>query len=134
MGSVKVIVVDTHVFLWYVQDDPRLMPDIKDQLELDPSKVFVPSICIWEALLLAERGRIGNGLMEFSVALRKALQVSGFSEAPLTAEIAEQSRLLTFAHSDPADRFIAATAHVLKAQLATQDNLLRRLPWVNLVA
>lgn len=46
----------------------------------------------------------------------------------LTREIALTADALAM-HSDPADRFIAATATTLDAQLVTKDNLLRKLAW-----
>jgi PIN domain nuclease of toxin-antitoxin system len=46
-------------------------------------------------------------------------------EAPLTHEIALAARLLPLAHNDPANRFLAATAQLLRLTLVTADaNLL----------
>jgi PIN domain nuclease of toxin-antitoxin system len=46
-------------------------------------------------------------------------------EAPLTAEIVRTGFALWLPHSDPTDRFLAATAKVLKLTLVTADqNLL----------
>jgi PIN domain nuclease of toxin-antitoxin system len=45
-------------------------------------------------------------------------------EAPLTFAIAEQSRLVSLPHQDPADRFIAATAIEMKIPLVTSDERL----------
>jgi PIN domain nuclease of toxin-antitoxin system len=126
------IVLDTHVFLWYILDDPNLDPTLKPDLEHDPSSVRVPSICIWEAMLLAERGRIVIEDPKPGAILRKWLEQTGFGEAPLTNDIAILSRTLEFQHDDPADRFVASTAYALGAKLATSDARLRQLPWVTL--
>lgn len=126
------MVIDTHVFLWYLTDDPKLPKPIRTALATAPEAVFVPAICMWEALILAERGQISiTGLRKDKV-LRKYLMESGFKEAPLTAEIALLSRTLKFQHEDPADRFIAATAHRMGLPLATSDENLRRLGWLRL--
>ena len=45
-------------------------------------------------------------------------------EAPVTHEIARQSRLVDVHHEDPADRFLAATAKVLGLTLVTADKRL----------
>jgi len=42
-------------------------------------------------------------------------------EAPLTHEIAVAARLLPWSHKDPADRFLAATAQILRLTLVTAD-------------
>jgi PIN domain nuclease of toxin-antitoxin system len=126
------IVLDTHVFLWYALDDTQLNGDLKSYMEQRPGDVLVPSICIWEALLLVEKGRIAIAGDDPGAALMRYVNLSGFAEAPLTNEIAALSRSLPFEHDDPADRFIAATAHVRGASLATSDDRLRRLDWVQL--
>ncbi len=123
-------VLDTHAFIWYALDDERLPATFRDELEQKPSEVFLPSICIWEAMILATRGRLDFGSANPEKVLRRYLQACGFVEAPLTAEIAILSRTLRFAHEDPADRFIAATAFSMNARLATSDRLLRELPWI----
>ena len=127
------IVLDTHVFIWFAWDDPRLESWIKRVLEDDPSQVYVPTICLWEALLLVEKGRISVEGQNPGRTLRQYIDQAGFVEAALTADIAVLSRTLPFAHNDPADRFIAATAHSLGAALATKDIHLRNLPWLKLL-
>jgi PIN domain nuclease of toxin-antitoxin system len=50
---------------------------------------------------------------------------SPFREAPLTHDIAVASHKIPVSHNDPADRFLAATARVLRLTLVTADvNLL----------
>jgi len=43
-------------------------------------------------------------------------------EAPLTHDIAQESRVLDLPCEDPADRFLAATAEVLQLTLVTADD------------
>lgn len=126
------IVLDTHVLIWHLLDDPSLDPSLRAVIVSEPSSIRVPTICIWEALLLAKRGRIDFAASDPGTALRKWIRLSGFREAALTGEIAVLSQTLEFAHADPADRFIAATAYALGARLATSDERLRALPWVDL--
>lgn len=45
-------------------------------------------------------------------------------EAPLTQEIVRTSFALPLLHGDPADRFLAATAKILKLTLVTADRKL----------
>lgn len=126
------IVLDTHILLWYALDSPKLPADIREKLQANPEAVFVPTICIWESILLAERGSIELSERGSGKVIRGFIDEAGFSEAPLTGEIAVLSRTLEFGHADPADRFIAATAHALGAELATADARLRSLQWVKL--
>ena len=123
------MVIDTHIFLWYCLGDPRLRQDLSESLQENPTYTVVPSICFWEAMMLHQRGRINLG-QEPSRTLEVLLDQSGFVIHDLTREIAVLSRILTFSHSDPADRFIASTAYALGLQLATDDINMRKLPWL----
>lgn len=80
---------------------------------------------MWEALLLAKRGRI-----EVSGAgpdwVRQALHAMPVRDATLTREVALASRSVDVRHEDPADRFIAASAIVYELTLVTADRRLLR--------
>jgi len=75
---------------------------------------------MWEALTLMQKGRIR---MEdpFGWVERAAEQMH---EAPLTHEIVRMGLAMALPHADPADRFLAATAKVLKLTLVTADQRL----------
>jgi len=49
---------------------------------------------------------------------------------PIDTDIAILSRTLEFSHSDPADRYIAATAFKCGVPLATVDPRLQELTWL----
>jgi PIN domain nuclease of toxin-antitoxin system len=55
-------------------------------------------------------------------------------EAPLTHEIVMAAQELPLEHSDPADRFLAATAGVLKLTLVTADHRLLGLGEISTLA
>jgi PIN domain nuclease of toxin-antitoxin system len=56
---------------------------------------------------------------------------SQMREAPLTQEIVRASFALPLSHADPADRFLAATAKVLKLTLVTADQRLLGLSGIS---
>ncbi len=58
--------------------------------------------------------------------MRRQILAAGASELPLTGEIAILAGELDDLHSDPADRFIAATAIAYDATLLTADERLLR--------
>ena len=59
MGRLTVrILLDTHIWLWYRLGDPKLTSPIKSAIEDSENKLWLSPISIWEALLLAEKGRI----------------------------------------------------------------------------
>lgn len=128
------MVIDTHIFLWFLQDDQRLSQSLKAEFISRPGDVYVSSISFWELMMLAERGRIGFVDVDPAKHLREGLRASGFKEVPVNSEIAFLSRTLEFLHADPADRFIAATAQYLNTSLVTVDGNLIQLPWLKTVS
>lgn len=128
------MVIDTHVFLWYCLDDPRLPSGWRERLRLAPHQAWVPTICLWECVVLAQKGRIAIDSPDPARAVLNVFRRSRFREAPLTADIAVLSRSLPFTHDDPADRFIASTAVAMSLPLATIDERLLGLPFLTALA
>lgn len=115
------LLLDTHIWVWSVLEPNRLAPRLRGVLEDRANDVWLSPVSIWEALLLHSKGRIYLS----SDPAEWAIQSSSFTrEAPLTWEIAVAAHQLPFDHSDPADRFLAATASVLGLTLVTADQRL----------
>jgi PIN domain nuclease of toxin-antitoxin system len=114
------ILLDTHIWLWALQDPGRLGPRSLRELEDSSNELWLSPISTWEALTLHYKGRIElTGTVEAWVARATA----GKNEAPLTHEIALVARQLQM-HQDPADRILVATAQVLDLTLLTADRQL----------
>ena len=80
-------------------------------------------ISVWEALALAERGRLTISATA-AERVQRMVRAIARREAPLTHDIAGMSRQLVLSHQDPADRFLAATALVMGLTLVTADERL----------
>jgi PIN domain nuclease of toxin-antitoxin system len=83
------IVFDTHAFFWWVTGSRRLSRPARAAIERSRA-LIVPSIVLWELLLLAEKGRIkiDRPPLEWS---HDALERPGVEVAEITAEIASQA-------------------------------------------
>jgi PIN domain nuclease of toxin-antitoxin system len=117
---VKKLLLDTHIWLWALLDPERLSPAVRAELASAENEIWLSPISVWEAILLAERGRVrvDTTPAEWVERMVRALPRR---EAPLTHDIAVASRQLTLSHEDPADRFLAATAQVMGLTLVTAD-------------
>lgn len=127
------MILDTHIWLWFLLDDRSLSKKIGDLIESQIDKCFISSISIWEATILAERKIIDVGKDSTEVGVRKLLTLAPINIAPINSEIAILSRSLKFTHNDPADRFIAATAKVYDLPLVTVDKNLKKLNWIKVI-
>ncbi len=119
------LLLDTHIWLWSLLDPGRLADSARLTLLSRKSDLRLSPISVWEALLLAERGRVVLSPDPHRW-LRKAMSVAPVAEAPLTIDVALASRAVDLEHQDPADRFIVATARVHGLTLLTADTRLLR--------
>lgn len=117
------LLLDTHIWLWSLLEPERLSARARGALSSSESTLWLSPISAWEVLILAERGRLSLEL-DGQAWLDRALRAAPMREAPLTHEIARESRRLDLPHQDPADRFIVATAKVLGLTLLTADQAL----------
>lgn len=121
------LLLDTHIWLWSLTEPRRLTAQVKQAIIHETSELWLSPISVWEFLLLAERGRIRvHGSIAPSAWVDSALTLVPMRDAPLTREVALRSREVGVDHDDPADRFLAATAHVYDLTLVTGDERLLR--------
>ena len=117
------LLLDTHIWIWSKGDPDRLVRRVRTELSNPANQLWLSPVSVWEALTLMQKGRIR---MEnpFAWVERAAEQMR---EAPLTNEIVRVGLALPLPQADPADRFLAATAKVLKLTLVTSDRQLLSL-------
>jgi len=114
------LLLDTHILVWAVADPSRLEPRISGTIADAQHELWLSPISAWEIALLAERGRLTLS-PDVGRWTEEAVAQLALREAPLTLSVALESRRLDVPTSDPADRFIAATARVYDCTLVTAD-------------
>jgi PIN domain nuclease of toxin-antitoxin system len=114
------LLLDTHIWIWSKLDPERIGKRAAVELANSKNELWLSPVSVWETLILMQKGRIRVG-DPFAWVERAAEQLR---EAPLTREIVGLGLALPLDHSDPADRFLAATAKVLKLTLITADKRL----------
>ncbi|MBS1849382.1 MAG: type II toxin-antitoxin system VapC family toxin [Acidobacteria bacterium] len=117
------LLLDTHIWLWSKLEPRRLGRRVTAELSNVDNELWISPVSVWEALVLMQKGRV-RVENPFAWVDRAVEQLH---EAPLTREIVSTGLALPLAHADPADRFLAATAKILKLTLVTADQ--RLLGW-----
>ncbi len=126
------VLLDTHVWIWYLAGSAKLPMVMLETIENEENEIWLSPISVWEALVLAEKGRIE--LEPDPVTwVRDSLKKCCFREAPINTEIAIRSREIKLPHQDPADRFLAATAIIYGIKLATVDKALLKAKWLSTI-
>lgn len=115
------IILDTHIWIWWVDDNQRLTQEHRKWIQEYQSQGLVISIIsCWEVAKLVEVGRL---TLSISVEewLEGALAYPGVQLLDLTIPIIVESTRLTGFHRDPADQIIVATARIYGCPLLTAD-------------
>ena len=128
------IVLDTHIWIWWVDGSSQLTAQDQEWIEAYKSEgLGVSVISCWEVAKLVENGRLK---LQCPVEqwLEQALAYPGVQLLQLTPRIAiESTQLPGSFHRDPADQMIVATARVWDCPLLTADDKILRYPHVRLL-
>ncbi len=113
------ILLDTHVYLWWLQDSPKLSAHGKEII-ISATEVYVSSASIWEAAMKA-----GIGKLDVNVdTLVDEIAQNGFQVLDVTPKHAARIMLLPDIHRDPFDRLLLAQALSEPLKFVTADSLL----------
>jgi PIN domain nuclease of toxin-antitoxin system len=113
------LLLDTHVLLWWLDDNPELLTDTRDKISVTPS-VFVSLASCWEIAL-----KVSIGKLEFPLDLMETeITNNHFTPLPINISHIRQTAQLPMFHRDPFDRMLIAQALTESLILVTRDELL----------
>lgn len=112
------LLLDTHVLLWWLADDPRLASECRDAIGAADTGAFVSAASIWEIAIKCSIGRL---VLDEDVELASLATSNGFSNLPVSPHHAAAVRALPLHHSDPFDRLLVVQARLERLTLATAD-------------
>ena len=125
------IVLDTHVWFWWVQGPPELTDDLAAIIASHESSGLIVS-----AISLLEVSRASAlGGMQLPLGVEEWLHVASSYPGIRIAQLEPSIVVAAYSlpgdfHKDPADRLIVATARVLNCPLLTRDSRILSYPHV----
>ncbi len=115
------LLLDTHTFLWAVDDNPNLSQEARAAIIDGNNLVFVSAATAWEISIKRAIGKLavpyGNYLNE--------LKAHRFTSLDITAEHALAVENLPQHHKDPFGRLLIAQAQIEKFILVTRDSRIK---------
>jgi len=115
------LLLDTHIFLWYLKNDSKLPKSICDKID-NSDEVYISSASIWEAAIKIKLKKLDADINELINSFSKL----DFIELPITAKHAATVCNLKNVHSDPFDRILIAQAISEPLTFLTADTLLKK--------
>jgi PIN domain nuclease of toxin-antitoxin system len=115
------LLLDTHVLLWWL-DDPASLQAPPRRLIADPrTRVFVSAAVAWEITIKRQLGKL-----EAPDDLEAALEEERFQHLPITVRHALAVAELPAIHGDPFDRIQIAQARLEGLTIVTRDGTIPR--------
>ena len=111
---------DTHAFLWFVTDSPRLSLKAKALLESPDSERWLSIASLWEIAIKTSIGKLSL-TRPFEQFIPEQLTRNGFQVLGLTVEHTARVATLPLHHRDPFDRMLVAQCLVENLPLLSSD-------------
>jgi len=117
------LLLDTHVFLWWLADDDRLKKAEREAIRDPENDVYLSAASIWEIVIKQGLGRLRVPESASVAARRLGLQL-----LPITFKHAEATATLPPLHGDRFDRILVAQARTETLTLVSYDTAIRAYP------
>ena len=124
------VLIDTHVLLWGLQDEPKLSDRVRTLLP--KAEVWISVASLWEIIAKVQVGKLKlpTPVRDY---LTLKLRENGVSVLPLTFDHVRRIEELPLHHRDPFDRILIAQSLEENLPLITADALFKnyavRLIW-----
>jgi len=122
------LLLDTHVLLWWLDDNPGLSRRARTVIADGNNLVFVSAAVIWEIQIKHALGKL-----IIPKNFRKVLDQQGFELLDITVEHAYSVGKLPLYHGDPFDRILVAQAKLENMILVSRDKRIKKykIPLIN---
>jgi len=126
------LLLDTHIFLWYIANDKRLTPAWSQAIRDLDNEVYLSVVSLWEAIIKYSTGKLP--LPEAPQTYIPRLRVYHQIISPSVEEVdVAQVANLPLLHGDPFDRLLIAQAIQHGLTLVTVDAAIRAYPTVSVL-
>ena len=109
--------LDTHVLLWWLANDPKLSADVRETIRNPVNDSFVSAATIWEIAIKTSLGKLKQ-----PDDLLTVLRDNRFQVLDISAEHCLNVGSLPWHHKDPFDRMLISQALVEGLTIITVDN------------
>lgn len=103
------LLLDTHVFFWFVWDDPQLSTAARIAIESPTNEVYLSAASYWELAIKVSAKKI-KPTEAIEPYVSRHVQNNQISILPITVAHAARVATLPLHHRDPFDRMLIAQA------------------------
>lgn len=115
------LLLDTHTFLWFVNDHPKLSNHLKDLIEDENNVSYLSMASLWEMSIKFNLGKLTLE-PDYEEFVEREIITSSIKLLKIELEHLRINAALPFHHKDPFDRLIIAQAKVEKFPIISVDS------------
>lgn len=121
------LLLDTHIFLWYISADPKLPTAFRAAIQAARNEVFLSAASVWEATI---KCGLGNLVLPAppDEYLPQQRELHGIASLAIDEGAFRHLAKLPSLHRDPFDRILMAQALQYDFTLITVDDAVKAYP------
>ncbi len=114
------VLLDTHTFLWWITDDPKLSLRVRGIISDGENEIFVSAATGWEIAIKSQIGRLKlpDEPQRF---ILEQMKINGMKSLPIEMRHALHVSTLPTYHQDPFDRILIAQAQMEDLPVLSAD-------------
>jgi PIN domain nuclease of toxin-antitoxin system len=118
------ILLDTHIFLWFISGDSRLSTDLRDIIRDLDNEIYLSIVSVWESIVKYQLGKLPLPEPPETY-LPKQRELHQIASLILDESSIAQLAKLPPLHRDPFDRMLICQALQYGLTIATVDAAVR---------
>ena len=114
------VLLDTHTFLWWITDDPKLSLRVRGIISDGENEIFISAATGWEIAIKSQIGRLKlpDEPQRF---ILEQMKINGMKSLPIEMRHALHVSTLPTYHQDPFDRILIAQAQMEDLPVLSAD-------------
>jgi len=116
------LLLDTHIFLWFIENNPRLSDEIKNLIEDESNLSYLSIASLWEMSIKYNLGKLKLE-PNYDKFVEQEITTSSLKLLNISLEHLRINAVLPFHHKDPFDRLIIAQSIATNIPIVTVDQI-----------
>lgn len=121
------ILLDTHIFLWFISGDSKLSADVRDVVRDPDNEIYLSVVSVWECIVKHQLGKLPLPEPP-EIYLPKQRDIHQIASLELDESSVVQLSKLPPLHRDPFDRILICQALQNGLTIVTIDAAVRAYP------
>jgi PIN domain nuclease of toxin-antitoxin system len=125
------ILLDTHIFIWLIDEDNRLDSLWREEIKNPQNQIFLSVASVWECVIKYQIGKL-NFPQSPDIYLPQKRKEYLIKSLPINEESLSHLRQLPLLHKDPFDRLLISQSLQDDLTIMTEDNAILAYPNLNI--